>query len=59
MPTESEFRALVAQAYEHLYDLVYLRCHPLADLLIGEMALARAKSGLGSCTICCYRRWMI
>jgi len=43
MPTESEFRALVAQAYEHLYDLVYLRCHPLADLLIGEMALARKE----------------
>lgn len=43
MPIESEFRTLVAQAYEHLYDLVYLRCHPLADLLIGEMALARKE----------------
>jgi CheY-like chemotaxis protein len=34
MLTENEFRALVAQAYEHLYDLVYLRCDPLADLLL-------------------------
>ncbi len=43
MPTESEFKTLVAQAYEHLYDLVYLRCHPLADLLIGGTALERKE----------------
>jgi CheY-like chemotaxis protein len=43
MPTESEFKTLVAQAYERLYDLVYLRCHPLADLLIGETALERKE----------------
>jgi len=36
MLTETEFGTLTAQAYEHLYDLVHLRCHPLADLLIGE-----------------------
>lgn len=39
MPTESEFRTLTAQAYEHLYDLVYLRCHSLVDLLIPEPTL--------------------
>jgi CheY-like chemotaxis protein len=43
MLSESEFRALVAQAYERLYDLVYLRCHPLADLLIGEPAPNRKE----------------
>lgn len=43
MLSESEFRALVAQAYERLYDLVYLRCHPLADLLIGEAGLERKE----------------
>jgi CheY-like chemotaxis protein len=43
MPTDSEFRALVAQAYEHLYDLVYLRCHPLADLLCSKPVIERKE----------------
>lgn len=43
MVSESEFRPLVAQAYEHLYDLVYLRCHPLADLLVGTAAADRKE----------------
>lgn len=43
MLSESEFRALVAQAYERLYDLVYLRGHPLADLLIGAAASERKE----------------
>jgi CheY-like chemotaxis protein len=31
---EEEFAAHVADAYEHLYDLVYLRTHPLLDTLV-------------------------
>ncbi|MCD6289989.1 MAG: response regulator, partial [Anaerolineae bacterium] len=31
---EAEFVSHVADAYEHLYDLVYLRTHPLLDTLI-------------------------
>jgi CheY-like chemotaxis protein len=38
MPLEQEFVEQVASAYERLYDLVYLRSHPLADLLVaGEL----------------------
>jgi len=32
--TREEFAAQVADACEHLYDLVYLRTHPLLDLLV-------------------------
>lgn len=34
MEASSEFVAQVADAYEHLYDLVYLRNHHLVDLLM-------------------------
>ena len=33
MTSEAEFASHVADAYEHLYDLVYLRTHPLLDVL--------------------------
>ena len=33
MTSEMEFASSVADAYEHLYDLVYLRTHPLLDAL--------------------------
>lgn len=33
MVSRSEFDLHVADAYEHLYDLVYLRAHPLVDQL--------------------------
>ncbi len=39
----SEFAHRVAEAYEHLYDLVYLRTHPLADLLIPDPSLRRKE----------------
>ncbi len=37
----SEFAHQVADAYEHLYDLVRLRTHPLTDLLVPDPALSR------------------
>jgi CheY-like chemotaxis protein len=33
MTSEAEFASHVANAYEYLYDLVYLRTHPLLDVL--------------------------
>jgi CheY-like chemotaxis protein len=33
---ETEFNKQVANAYEHLYDFVYLRTHPLADILVSD-----------------------
>lgn len=36
-----QFDEQVADAYRHLYDLVYLRTHPLADLLVADPALSR------------------
>jgi CheY-like chemotaxis protein len=40
MLTEAEFRDQVFDAYGHLYDLVYLRTHPLIDLLIPDPGLS-------------------
>ena len=36
-----EFEEQVADAYRHLYDLVYLRTHPLAEFLVPDVALSR------------------
>ena len=36
MLNETEFNKQVADAYEHLYDLVYLRTHPLVDILVAD-----------------------
>lgn len=41
MPTQDEFIEQIADAYEHLYDLVYLRTHPLVDLLVADATLDR------------------
>lgn len=43
MPTKEEFTKLIVEAYHHLYDLVYLRTHPLADLLVQEAVLHRGE----------------
>jgi CheY-like chemotaxis protein len=37
------FTQQVADAYKHLYDLVYLRAHPLADVLIPDPSLSRKE----------------
>ena len=37
--TREAFVRLVAEAYTHLYDPVFLRAHPLAHLLIGDREL--------------------
>lgn len=34
-----EFAAQVTDAYEHLFDLVYLRTHPLASTLISAVSV--------------------
>ncbi|MCL6432277.1 MAG: response regulator [Anaerolineae bacterium] len=36
-----QFSEQVENAYEHLYDLVYLRTHPLLDLLVRDTSLSR------------------
>ena len=43
MLSKAEFVGQVAQAYEHLYDLVSLRTHPLADSLIPDPSLPRKE----------------
>jgi len=39
----SAFIDQVADAYEHLYDIVYLRTHPLAELLVPDKTLSRKE----------------
>ena len=39
MVSDAELRPLVAQVCEHLYDLVYLRTHPLRQALVGDASL--------------------
>ncbi|MDI7274602.1 MAG: response regulator [Anaerolineae bacterium] len=36
-----QFLERVEDAYEHFYDLVYLRTHPLVDLLVHDRSLSR------------------
>jgi len=38
MISQTEFVSHVADGYKHLYDLVYLRAHSLADLLLPSLA---------------------
>jgi CheY-like chemotaxis protein len=48
VPTElsrTEFNALVSELYQHLYDLVFLRTHPLADILVPDSETARKDRG--------------
>jgi len=40
---EREFISNVADAYEHLYDMVYLRSHPLIDVLVPSPSLSAKK----------------
>lgn len=44
MVSKVEFVSHVADAYEHLYDLVYLRTQPLAEILVSSPSLS-AKGG--------------
>ena len=39
--SQAEFADQVADAYEHLYDLIYLRTHPLAEFLVPDHGLSR------------------
>jgi CheY-like chemotaxis protein len=39
--TKAEFIRQVVDAYGHLYDLVYLRTHPLADVFVPDPSLPR------------------
>ena len=41
MSSDTRFAAQIETAYEHLYDLVYLRTHPLAELLVHDPTLSR------------------
>ena len=38
-PDRVEMRSLIAEAYEHLYDLVFLRTHPLRGMLVRDPSL--------------------
>jgi len=43
MVSKEEFVDQVADAYEHLYDIVYLRTHALAELLVLDRSLSRKE----------------
>ena len=43
MRSNTEFVEQLSDAYDHLYDLVYLRTHPLADLLLPNLGLRRKE----------------
>jgi CheY-like chemotaxis protein len=43
MRSKTEFVNQVTQAYGHLYDLVYLRTHPLADVIAPSPSLSRKE----------------
>jgi hypothetical protein len=43
MLSKAEFVSHIADAYDHLYDLVYLRTHPLLDALVPPTALPTRK----------------
>jgi CheY-like chemotaxis protein len=44
MPEYSEFVTLLADAYEHLYDLVYLRSHTFMDMFTTMAAASRKET---------------
>lgn len=43
MSNPADFVAQVADAYKHLYDLLYLRTHPLLDVLVPDQGLTRKQ----------------
>ena len=42
----ADFVRQVQELYQHLSDLVYLRSHPLLDVLIPDPSIAREGQGL-------------
>ncbi len=40
---KNEFTRLVANAYQHFYDLVHLRTHPLTNFLFSDASLSRKE----------------
>lgn len=46
MISQAELVELVTDAYNHLYDLVYLRTHPLGPLLFAELNLTSKERSL-------------
>jgi hypothetical protein len=42
------FTAQVADAFNHLYDLVYLRTHSLADFVTPEASVPAKKKACGA-----------
>lgn len=46
MLCKEEFAGQVANAYKHLYDLVHLRTHSLADILIPNPSIRRKEKAL-------------
>lgn len=43
--TQTDFHALVVDAYGHLYDLVYLRSHALLDIIVPDLTLSAKQRG--------------
>jgi CheY-like chemotaxis protein len=43
MLSKTEFAELVTGAYSYLYDLVYLRTHPLVEMLVSDPSLRRKE----------------
>jgi len=45
MSPDQEFIRQVGEAYNHLYDIVYLRTHPLTEILFCDASLGRKEKG--------------
>jgi len=43
MSLDQEFVSQVGEAYNHIYDIVYLRTHPLTEMLLRDTSLGRKE----------------
>ena len=43
MSLDQEFVSQVGEAYNHIYDIVYLRTHPLIEMLLRDTSLGRKE----------------
>ena len=43
MQSKVDFSRQVMELYQHLYDIVYLRAHPLTDVLVADPAIPRKE----------------